>query len=308
MPTLRRLTKILVVGLVVLLVIDIVSADDERGQIIRRRKKIKKKPEIQQESDKKNEKRKPEDVKIRNVSAVKEPVPPLVAVEELKKIMMEVAPISEENSDIKYISLTDEKEDFTNDEKVASSELQPVTQKPVIVVENRLVMKIPETEEPVNKERIITESMLFRSGVDLDYSYNETAERPEEIVSVPGCPKSVDGYPWVLYRTGEQSIPKCYLVGQHSSVCHGSGVMNYRKGKHFGACACNFQECLQKQGLPLKPGHGEFSDLSQGNHLKRRNGLPGKLRYRFCRPIGISCEEFVYDQKEKRCDILYTRV
>lgn len=134
------------------------------------------------------------------------------------------------------------------------------------------------------------------------YYYYENINNIWECISI--FDRSVDGYPWVLYGKPQ---PKCYLVGQRSSVCQGSAMMNYQRRSEYGVCACNFQECLQKRGLPLTTtSEGEL--LTNENLLRRRNGVPGKLRYRFCRPLGVTCEEFVYDQKEKRCDIMYSQV
>lgn len=106
--------------------------------------------------------------------------------------------------------------------------------------------------------------------------------------------RSIDGYPWVIYG---KSDPRCYLVGQHSAVCEGSAVMSYQKSSYFGICGCNFQECIAKQ----------YESDVKGYQLLRRIMSSSSSRYTFCQPPSVFCEEYVYDRKEKRCHILYTR-
>ncbi|CAL8091413.1 unnamed protein product [Orchesella dallaii] len=93
------------------------------------------------------------------------------------------------------------------------------------------------------EERIVTDSETLLIGVPIDYSYNESHVRSDSsdgFSSVPGCPKSDGGYPWVHYGTP----PKCYLAGQQGP-CDGNQTLFVKTGSTFGFCSCNCFEGIQ---------------------------------------------------------------
>jgi len=71
---------------------------------------------------------------------------------------------------------------------------------------------VVKSESLIANERIITDYQDVVNGVPIDYRYNESAflSSGHGLPSVPGCPKSDEGYPWVYFGLP----PKCYLVRQ----------------------------------------------------------------------------------------------
>ncbi|CAL8091389.1 unnamed protein product [Orchesella dallaii] len=145
-----------------------------------------------------------------------------------------------------------------------------------------LVVKVGSiSKKPVAvvKERIITDIKDVRNGVKIDYSYNESvtivdlSTSREGLASVPGCPKSDEGYPWVYFG----SPPKCYLTGQRGP-CEGDQSLFIKKGTPFGFCNC---DCFQDQE-------------SRGKEKKDQD--------RFCT---ARLEEFVYMPALEKCFTLY---
>ncbi|ODN00310.1 hypothetical protein Ocin01_06371 [Orchesella cincta] len=129
------------------------------------------------------------------------------------------------------------------------------------------------------EERIILdlETVESPNGVPVDFSYNETNAEPGSLKSVPGCPKSIDGYPWVYFG----NPPRCYLAGTRGP-CDIGRYLSLELGSPFGVCGC---ECILSS-LEL--------DLP---HLI--NTSPDG-RYKFCKNQG-------YDAQQKICYDLQQR-
>lgn len=129
-----------------------------------------------------------------------------------------------------------------------------------------------------NSERIITNLDIIynSSGVPLDYSYNESTSTG--LTSAPGCPKSIDGIPWIYYG----DPPRCFLAA-HYGPCPKEQKLLVVKGSAFGVCAC---ECVVD---------GEYIPYFQSN-------LRLKPRYIFCKnPSLIATWGHIYDTKEFKC-------
>jgi len=126
------------------------------------------------------------------------------------------------------------------------------------------------------KERIITDFNDVLNGVLIDFAYNESHIRTnlsEGLSSVPGCPKSDEGYPWVYYG----SPPKCYLAGQQGP-CDLDQTIFVKDGSPFGYCNC---KCLG--GIQLR----------------------NPLEDQFCKPNPIATPELVYLASEEKCYEIY---
>ncbi|CAL8091420.1 unnamed protein product [Orchesella dallaii] len=91
------------------------------------------------------------------------------------------------------------------------------------------------------KERIVTDSETLWIGAPIDYSYNESyPESSDSFSSVPGCPKSDEGYPWVYFG----SPPKCYLTGEQGP-CDSFDKLFVKSDSEFGFCSCGCIEGIQ---------------------------------------------------------------
>ncbi|ODM91660.1 hypothetical protein Ocin01_15019 [Orchesella cincta] len=121
-------------------------------------------------------------------------------------------------------------------------------------------------------ERIVTTLAVIDSdeGIPLDYNYNETIKE-EELTSAPGCPKSIDGFPWVYYG----DPPKCHLSGFRGPC--GENQLLFLKDfeSNEGVCVCEICEKYLISGAPIQVS-------------------PDK-RYKFCGP------DHVYDKTSRQC-------
>lgn len=101
--------------------------------------------------------------------------------------------------------------------------------------------KLSTDADTTLKERIVTDISYVYDGVLVDYRYNESDTKfiPKEggLLSVPGCPKSVEGYPWVYYG----SPKKCYLAGEQGP-CPQDQKLFIKAGSPYGFCNC---ECFE---------------------------------------------------------------
>ncbi len=86
-------------------------------------------------------------------------------------------------------------------------------------------------------DRIITNLDLLygNQGVSVKFAYNETSSS-NHLTSVPGCPKSIDGIPWIYYG----DPPRCFLAAQHGPCPLGQKLLVI-EGSPYGICAC---ECV----------------------------------------------------------------
>ncbi|CAL8091409.1 unnamed protein product [Orchesella dallaii] len=93
------------------------------------------------------------------------------------------------------------------------------------------------------EERIITNIEDVENGVPIDFNYNETSSSssPGALSSVPGCPRSDEGYPWVYHG----SPPRCYLAGQRGP-CDVDRSIFITDGSPFGFCNCNCFEGVRR--------------------------------------------------------------
>lgn len=129
-------------------------------------------------------------------------------------------------------------------------------------------------------ERIITDlSLLYgNQGVSVKFAYNETTNS-NKLTSVPGCPKSIDGIPWIYYG----DPPRCFLAGQYGPCPLGQKLL-VMEGSPFGVCAC---ECVV--------------DGEQDNAFELNT--QSKPRYIFCNSKGENANFYgqIYDTKENVC-------
>ncbi|ODN00315.1 hypothetical protein Ocin01_06367 [Orchesella cincta] len=97
------------------------------------------------------------------------------------------------------------------------------------------------SKSQVISERIITNLKDVINGVPIDYSYNESDTIPPAgLISVPGCPKSDEGYPWLYFG----SPPKCFLTGQRGP-CPADQSLFVELRTPFGFCNCDCFEGTQ---------------------------------------------------------------
>ncbi|CAL8091417.1 unnamed protein product [Orchesella dallaii] len=107
------------------------------------------------------------------------------------------------------------------------------------------------------EERIVTDFKTLLIGAPIDFSYNESHVGPDSsdgLSSVPGCPKSDEGYPWVYFG----SPPKCYLAGEHGPCDDWNQKLFVKSGSTFGFCSCT---CIE--GIELNPLEDTFCKLSK---------------------------------------------
>ncbi len=138
----------------------------------------------------------------------------------------------------------------------------------------------PENEQVFTQERLVTSLQVIygSQGVSVHYWYNETA-KADEIKSAPGCPKSIDGFPWVYYGTP----PRCYLAGHHGP-CELRQKLLVKENSRDGFCAC---ECV-------------VDGIQEGNvKWDSRKGT----RYISCQDVGIEPSSYgqVFDKLDKAC-------
>ncbi|CAL8091428.1 unnamed protein product [Orchesella dallaii] len=94
------------------------------------------------------------------------------------------------------------------------------------------------------KERIVTDFKTLLIGAPIDFSYNESQVRSDSsdgLSSVPGCPKSDEGYPWVYFG----SPPKCYLAEEQGPCGDWNQKLFVKSGSTFGFCSCKCFEGIQ---------------------------------------------------------------
>lgn len=102
-------------------------------------------------------------------------------------------------------------------------------------------------------ERIVTNIEDVYDGVTLDYSYRECGSRTlwgpgsDGLCSVPGCPKSDEGIPWIYYGIP----PKCYLAGERGP-CELNERLKIVKESPYGICHCDCFEGIIKRAQPQK--------------------------------------------------------
>ncbi|CAL8091337.1 unnamed protein product [Orchesella dallaii] len=96
------------------------------------------------------------------------------------------------------------------------------------------------------QERIVSDLEIIESpnGVPLDFNYNETSSESGTFPSVPGCPKSIDGYPWVYFG----NPPRCYLSG-YPGPCPGYRYLFIENGSPYGICGCGCFKYYMEEGL-----------------------------------------------------------
>ncbi|CAL8128275.1 unnamed protein product [Orchesella dallaii] len=130
-------------------------------------------------------------------------------------------------------------------------------------------------------DRIVTDLELIYSsqGIPIDYGYNETKIEKEELASAPGCPKSIEGFPWVYYG----NPPKCYLTGLQSPCSKNQLLFleEIESESNTGVCVCKICQNYLASGAPMP--------------------VSPDGRYKFCG------EDNVYDTHEKDCYDLHNQ-
>lgn len=130
--------------------------------------------------------------------------------------------------------------------------------------------------------RVVTSlEIIYGSyGVPVDYSYNETtASTDKHFGSVPGCPQSIEGFPWVYYG----NPPRCFLAGHHGPCSFGQKLF-IQPGSLSGICGC---QCLDDDVDP------KIFQL-----LKNLD-----VRYVYCRQFGGDVPKHgqLYDKQTQKC-------
>ncbi|CAL8091397.1 unnamed protein product [Orchesella dallaii] len=112
------------------------------------------------------------------------------------------------------------------------------------------------------EERIITDIDDVLNGVPIDLRYNQSSHKhsipPGNLPSVPGCPKSDEGYPWVYYG----SPPKCYLAGQRGP-CDIDERIFIQYQSPCGICNCNCFEGVTRSNEI----EDQFCDIPDGTEF-----------------------------------------
>lgn len=120
-------------------------------------------------------------------------------------------------------------------------------------------------------------------GVDIDFSFNETLIAGSKgRSSSPGCPKSVNGIPWVYYGSPQ----KCLMSGRRNECKLGSTLLPV-EGSTFGKCVCN---CLVDRDFPKE----RKVETENFIHCK---GTSGNLRFR----KGEYGYGQIYDKRRSKC-------
>ncbi|CAL8132992.1 unnamed protein product [Orchesella dallaii] len=121
-----------------------------------------------------------------------------------------------------------------------------------IIIKTVLVLLFKaKSVSPQIRERIITDSEALIHGVPIDFSYNEgSTSSNSNLKSVPGCPKSDEGYPWVYYG----SPKKCYLAGEQGPCMPDQSIFVTSRSA-WGFCNCN---CFKERKGNVKNGQDQF--------------------------------------------------
>ncbi|CAL8091340.1 unnamed protein product [Orchesella dallaii] len=115
-------------------------------------------------------------------------------------------------------------------------------------------------------ERIVSDLEIIESpnGVPVDFNYNETIREPGFLTSAPGCPKSIDRYPWVYFG----NPPRCHLAG-YSGPCGDDRYLFIEQSYPFGVCVCQcfkfFLQSNQSDSIQTSPsGRYKFCGYNTG--------------------------------------------
>lgn len=134
----------------------------------------------------------------------------------------------------------------------------------------------------VSKDRIVTDYTVLSSptGVPIDFSYNETAQSGV-LTSSPGCPKSIEGHPWIYY--GDPA--RCFLAGFQGPCTDTNRVLLVERYSLVGICGCkcllNFQKTIQQREI-----------------LEDTLYFSSNSRYQICPGLA---QEQAYDKENKKC-------
>ncbi len=147
-------------------------------------------------------------------------------------------------------------------------------------------------------ERIETnlETIYGNQGVPVKFCYNETSTS-KNVTSVPGCPKSIDGIPWIYYGTP----PRCFLAGHYGPCPVGQKLLAVH-GTPFGICACEcFVDDIQVGLINWKP-----SSLNNDQDQT----MPKRQRFYLCLRNKNDGGELgqVFDTETKSCHPIYSHV
>ncbi|CAL8091432.1 unnamed protein product [Orchesella dallaii] len=147
-----------------------------------------------------------------------------------------------------------------------------------ILIEIGLLLSADAKSVPQEIEKkIVLDIETLLNGVPIDYSYNESyPDSSDSFYSVPGCPKSDVGYPWVYFG----SPPKCYLAGTQGP-CDGNQKLFVKSDSEFGFCSCGCIEGIQ---------------------------LINPLEHQFCKPHFAGTLELVHVGDLEKCFALYEQV
>lgn len=140
-------------------------------------------------------------------------------------------------------------------------------------------------------DRIVTNVEDVKRGVPVDYRYNESSNNLAGLsgrISVPGCPKSEAGLPWVHFQSGNST--KCYLVGTQGP-CLPTHVLFMEEGSLLGICNC---ECFTRLGRHQGGGFQDKNVTLEWWHPDIFCGEDANFR--------------VYSRRHKRCFEPYTQV
>lgn len=128
--------------------------------------------------------------------------------------------------------------------------------------------------------RIISDLELIygNQGVAVEYWYNETTNNTQK-TSVPGCPTSIDGVPWIYYGNPR----RCYLAAHHGP-CPLEQKLLVVEGSPYGVCACKCVVDRAQTGLQF-------------------DNQQSKPRYIFCTNKGENSNPRgqIYDTKDQLC-------
>ncbi len=132
------------------------------------------------------------------------------------------------------------------------------------------------------KLRIVTDLQVIGgiNGVPIDYNtYNET-KTSFAYPSSPGCPKSIDGYPWLHFKNN------CYLAG-YRGPCPEGEMLLIQPNSMNGTCGC---DCL-----------------SISINVKYKANETSEERYKTCvsEISHVAPAGQVYDKKEQKCYAYY---
>lgn len=137
-------------------------------------------------------------------------------------------------------------------------------------------------------ERIVTDLRVIydKRGVDLDYRYNETHYNSNGLSSVPGCPKSISGLPWIYYGNPK----KCYLAHFTGPCSKGEMLLTHEESP-YGFCGC---ECMT-----LNPD--KYISLGENKGIRYLGCKDDEKEISKNFPLGQ-----VFNVNEQRCYGMYT--